>query len=73
MAIKCRRELLDGLYTGINSQHITMTSKMVYIGVSCIVPFLFFCPYNFQATLTLVENSITILGTRAQWTSCSAA
>ncbi|XP_047048891.1 2-isopropylmalate synthase A-like [Lolium rigidum] len=29
MAIKCRRELLDGLYTGINSQHITMTSKMV--------------------------------------------
>lgn len=29
MAIKCRGELLDGLYTGINSQHITMTSKMV--------------------------------------------
>ncbi|KAM3255895.1 hypothetical protein ACQJBY_048824 [Aegilops geniculata] len=29
MAIKCRRELLGGLYTGINSQHITMTSKMV--------------------------------------------
>ncbi|AQK57299.1 2-isopropylmalate synthase B [Zea mays] len=29
MAIKCRGELLDGLYTGINSQHITLTSKMV--------------------------------------------
>ncbi|KAK3119708.1 hypothetical protein QOZ80_9AG0674100 [Eleusine coracana subsp. coracana] len=29
MAIKCRSELLDGLYTGINSKHITMTSKMV--------------------------------------------
>ncbi|TVU27050.1 hypothetical protein EJB05_29628, partial [Eragrostis curvula] len=29
MAIKCRGELLGGLYTGINSQHITMTSKMV--------------------------------------------
>ncbi|KAL5204242.1 hypothetical protein ABZP36_009113 [Zizania latifolia] len=29
MAIKCRRELLGGLYTGINSQHITMSSKMV--------------------------------------------
>ncbi|ONL98670.1 2-isopropylmalate synthase A [Zea mays] len=29
MAIKCRQELLDGLYTGINSQHITLTSKMV--------------------------------------------
>ncbi|WVZ54552.1 hypothetical protein U9M48_005333 [Paspalum notatum var. saurae] len=29
MAIKCRKELLDGLYTGINSQHITLTSKMV--------------------------------------------
>jgi hypothetical protein len=73
MAIKCRRELLDGLYTGINSQHITMSSKMVY-SVPCIVPFLFCCPcYNFQATLTLVQNSITILGTRAQWTYCAAA
>uniref|UniRef100_A0A0E0RDJ6 2-isopropylmalate synthase n=1 Tax=Oryza rufipogon TaxID=4529 RepID=A0A0E0RDJ6_ORYRU len=29
MAIKCRRELLGGLYTGINTQHITMSSKMV--------------------------------------------
>ncbi|ONM28961.1 2-isopropylmalate synthase 1 chloroplastic, partial [Zea mays] len=29
MAIKCRRELLDGLYTGIDSRHITLTSKMV--------------------------------------------
>ncbi|RLM68989.1 2-isopropylmalate synthase A-like [Panicum miliaceum] len=29
MAIKCRKELVDGLYTGINSQHITLTSKMV--------------------------------------------
>ncbi|KAK8450190.1 hypothetical protein SEVIR_7G327500v4 [Setaria viridis] len=29
MAIKCRGELLNGLYTGINSQHITLTSKMV--------------------------------------------
>ncbi|KAL6847414.1 hypothetical protein ACP4OV_023267 [Aristida adscensionis] len=29
MAIKCRQELLDGLSTGINSHHITMTSKMV--------------------------------------------
>ncbi|XP_066355837.1 2-isopropylmalate synthase A-like [Miscanthus floridulus] len=29
MAIKCRRELLNGLYTGIDSRHITLTSKMV--------------------------------------------
>ncbi|CAN1732001.1 2-isopropylmalate synthase 1, chloroplastic [Linum perenne] len=30
MAIKCRGEhVLGGLYTGINSKHITMTSKMV--------------------------------------------
>ncbi|XP_044444593.1 2-isopropylmalate synthase A-like [Triticum aestivum] len=29
MALKCRPELLDGMYTGINTNHITMTSKMV--------------------------------------------
>ncbi|VAI72131.1 unnamed protein product [Triticum turgidum subsp. durum] len=29
MALKCRPELLDGMYTGINTHHITMTSKMV--------------------------------------------
>ncbi|KAL6608155.1 hypothetical protein ACP70R_041218 [Stipagrostis hirtigluma subsp. patula] len=29
MAIKCRQELLGGIYAGINSQHITTTSKMV--------------------------------------------
>ncbi|XP_051149729.1 2-isopropylmalate synthase A-like isoform X2 [Andrographis paniculata] len=30
MALKCRGgQLLDGLYTGINTQHITMASKMV--------------------------------------------
>lgn len=31
MALKCRGEqALDGLYTGINTQHIVMASKMVY-------------------------------------------
>lgn len=31
MAIKCRGEqALDGLYTGINTQHIIMASKMVH-------------------------------------------
>lgn len=39
MAIKCRRELLGGLYTGINTQHITMSSKMVQL---CLFSF-FFC------------------------------
>uniref|UniRef100_A0ACD5VMF2 Uncharacterized protein n=1 Tax=Avena sativa TaxID=4498 RepID=A0ACD5VMF2_AVESA len=29
MALNCRRELLDGMYTGINTRHISMTSKMV--------------------------------------------
>ncbi|XP_076936781.1 2-isopropylmalate synthase A-like [Bidens hawaiensis] len=29
MAIKCKRELLDHLYTGINTRHMVMTSKMV--------------------------------------------
>ncbi|CAA6660126.1 unnamed protein product [Spirodela intermedia] len=29
MAIKMRRELLGGLYTGINTKHIVMSSKMV--------------------------------------------
>uniref|UniRef100_A0ACD5V919 Uncharacterized protein n=1 Tax=Avena sativa TaxID=4498 RepID=A0ACD5V919_AVESA len=29
MALKCRGELLDGMYTGINTHHITITSKMV--------------------------------------------
>ncbi|XP_047052096.1 2-isopropylmalate synthase A-like [Lolium rigidum] len=29
MALKCRPELVDGMYTGINTHHITMTSKMV--------------------------------------------
>ncbi|XP_076911449.1 2-isopropylmalate synthase A-like [Bidens hawaiensis] len=29
MAIKCKRELLDQLYTGINTKHIIIASKMV--------------------------------------------
>ncbi|KAK3025433.1 hypothetical protein RJ639_042159 [Escallonia herrerae] len=29
MAIKCRGEVLNGLYTGINTKHLVMTSKMV--------------------------------------------
>lgn len=29
MAIKMRQELLSGLYTGINTKHIVMSSKMV--------------------------------------------
>ncbi|XP_071690261.1 2-isopropylmalate synthase A-like [Rutidosis leptorrhynchoides] len=29
MALKCKGELLGGLYTGINTRHIVMTSKMV--------------------------------------------
>ncbi|KAK9058499.1 hypothetical protein SSX86_023341 [Deinandra increscens subsp. villosa] len=29
MAIKCKRELLDGLYTGIDTRHIAIASKMV--------------------------------------------
>ncbi|XP_076897675.1 2-isopropylmalate synthase A-like [Bidens hawaiensis] len=29
MAIKCKRELLDHLYTGINTRHIMIASKMV--------------------------------------------
>ncbi|KAI3743162.1 hypothetical protein L1987_60867 [Smallanthus sonchifolius] len=29
MAIKCRKELLGGLYTGVDRRHIVMTSKMV--------------------------------------------
>ena len=31
MTIKCRGEqVLGGLYTGINTRHIAMTSKMVF-------------------------------------------
>ena len=29
MALRCRRELFDDMYTGINTHHITVASKMV--------------------------------------------
>ncbi|RWW24904.1 hypothetical protein GW17_00010780 [Ensete ventricosum] len=31
VAMKCRQELLGGLYTGINTKHIVMASKMVIV------------------------------------------
>ena len=56
MAIKCRGELLDGLYTGINSQHITLTSKMVQklflvLFIFLLVSFTFFRWLKFLAQM----------------------
>ncbi|KAM0065206.1 putative 2-isopropylmalate synthase [Helianthus debilis subsp. tardiflorus] len=31
MAIKCKEELLGGLYTGVDTRHIVMASKMVLV------------------------------------------
>ena len=53
MAIKCRRELLGGLYTGINSQHITMTSKMVLM--SLVLFSFILCTYFFPGNLSLCK------------------
>jgi hypothetical protein len=37
MVIKCRGEhVLGGLYTGINTRHITMASKMVFFVCSAL-------------------------------------
>ena len=77
MAIKCRGELLGGLYTGINSKHITMTSKMVQIIVPCLVCFGFglFCIFltaeiadtkcsnysRYKSTVDFMYNHIKLL------------
>ncbi|KAJ0980917.1 hypothetical protein J5N97_009172 [Dioscorea zingiberensis] len=37
MAIKCRKELVGGLHTGINSKHIVMASKMVASVFYCVI------------------------------------
>lgn len=70
MAIKCRRELLGGLYTGINCQEITKTSKMVHIGVSLSCSFsVFLSLLYFSGSLDLfVQNSVIVIGARAEWT-----
>lgn len=39
--MKCRQELLGGLYTGINTKHIFMASKMVIVDV-LFLRFLYF-------------------------------
>lgn len=49
MALKCRGEqVLDGLYTGINTQHIIMASKMVY------------CLYFFFAERVVLDLSLSV-------------
>jgi hypothetical protein len=55
MAIKCRRELLNGLYTGIDSRHITLTSKMVQLSFLVLFVFPFGLLYIFEMTDFLAQ------------------